>query len=314
MSTTLTFLGGAGTVTGSKYLVETDDRRILVDCGLFQGFKQLRERNWARLPVDPRTIDLVLLTHAHLDHSGYLPLLVRNGFRGPILTSAATRELCGLLLPDSGHLMEADARFANRHGFSKHKPALPLYDQEDAQRALKSFETISFHTAVPVGPRCTATFRRAGHILGAATIELECDGLRIVFSGDLGRYGSATMPDPEPVAAADYLLVESTYGNRRHAAMSPLEALDEIISRTVRRGGSVIIPAFAVGRSQDLLYYLGRLRAARRLPDVPVYLDSPMAVNASGTLCDHASETRLTAEECQQACAVANYVRDAEES
>ena len=310
----LTFLGGAGTVTGSKYLVEAGERRILVDCGLFQGYKQLRERNWARLPADPGSIDAVLLTHAHLDHSGYVPLLVRNGFRGPVFTTHATIRLCELLLPDSGHLMEADARFANKHGFSKHKPALPLYDRKDAERALESFRSVPFHEPGALGPGCSALFRRAGHILGAASIELTCAGIRILFSGDLGRYGSATMVDPEAVASADYLLVESTYGNRRHDPASPAEALEDVIARTARRGGSVIIPAFAVGRSQDLLYHLAGLRDAGRLPDIPVYLDSPMAVNASELFCAHPDETRLTAAQCMNACGVATYVRDVDGS
>lgn len=310
----LSFLGGAGTVTGSKYLVEAGDRRILVDCGLFQGFKQLRERNWAPFPIDPASIHVVLLTHAHLDHSGYLPLLVRNGFRGKVVCTRATRDLCELLLPDSGHLMEADARFANRHGFSKHRPALPLYDQTDAERSLKAFDPVAFHDAVPIANGCSATFRRAGHILGAAIVELDCEGRRLVFSGDLGRYGSGTMVDPDPVRAADFLVVESTYGNRLHDATQPEEALEEIVARTVRRGGTIVIPAFAVGRTQTLLYHLSRLRTRSRLAGVPVYLDSPMAVDASEIFCDHPGETRLTAAQCREACGVAAYVRDVEES
>jgi metallo-beta-lactamase family protein len=309
----LTFLGGAGTVTGSKFLIEADGRRILVDCGLFQGFKQLRERNWARFPVAPSSIDAVLLTHAHLDHSGYLPLLARNGFSGSVLCTHATLELCRLLLPDSGHLMEADARFANRHGYSKHKPAMPLYDRKEAERSLDLLAGRDFGERHPVVDGCTAIFRKAGHILGAASIELDWLGTRIVFSGDLGRYGDAIMVDPEPVSEADYLLVESTYGNRRHDPTSPQEALEQIIERTVRRGGSVIIPAFAVGRAQVLLYHLARLRQAGRL-DVPVYLDSPMAVNASDIFCEHPHETRLTGAQCREACGVATYTREVEDS
>ena len=314
MTLHLSFLGAAGTVTGSKYLIETDRHRILVDCGLFQGYKQLRERNWAPFPIAPSGIDAVVLTHAHLDHSGYLPALVRDGFAGPIFSTHATYRFCQLLLPDSGHLMEADARYANRHGFSKHKPALPLYTEGDAERSLASFVTRSFDEMHPVAEGCTAIFRKAGHILGAATVELDCFGTRIVFSGDLGRYGDSTMVDPEPVARADYLVVESTYGNRHHAATAPEEALEDVIGRTVRRGGSVIIPAFAIGRAQSLLYHLGQLRKRGRLPNVPVYLDSPMAVNASTIFCEHPAEMRLTEAECRESCGAATYTRDVEES
>ena len=310
----LSFLGGAGTVTGSKYLLERDGRRILVDCGLFQGFKQLRERNWAPLPVDPATIDAVLLTHAHLDHSGYLPLLVRDGFKGPIISTHATFKLCELLLPDSGHLMEADAERANRYGYSKHAPALPLYTQEDARRALEYFRPAPFREAVEIVPGCSALFRQAGHILGAATVDLNWNGLRIVFSGDLGRYGDATMVDPEPVPAADYLLVESTYGNRKHDPRSPDEALEEVVNRTIRRGGTVVIPAFAVGRAQSLLFHFSQLRKRNRIPGVPIFLDSPMSVSATRIFHEHLGEHRLTPEQCNDAFNIATFVREAAES
>ena len=314
MTISLTFLGGAGTVTGSKYLLESDGRRILVDCGLFQGFKQLRERNWAPLPVDSASIDAVVLTHAHLDHSGYLPLLVRNGFRGPIISTHATFKLCELLLPDSGHLMEADAERANRYGYSKHAPALPLYTQEDARRALERFRPAPFREAVEIVPGCSALFRQAGHILGAATVELSWDGITTVFSGDLGRYGDATMVDPEPVPAADYLLVESTYGNRKHDARSPDEALEEVVNRTIRRGGTVVIPAFAVGRAQSLLFHFSELRRQNRIPNVPIFLDSPMSVSATRIFHEHLGEHRLTPEQCNSAFNIATFVRETEES
>lgn len=314
MSVTLSFLGGTGTVTGSKYLLDTGDRRILIDCGLFQGYKQLRERNWAPFPIPPGQVDAVLLTHAHLDHSGYLPVLVRDGFRGTIHSTRGTRKLCDLLLPDSGHLMEADARYANERGFSKHRPALPLYTQRDAYIALESFSTHPFDQPIDITGGVRALFRPAGHILGAASIEVQCAGLRIVFSGDVGRYGSATMPDPAPVPQADYLLVESTYGNRRHDPTSPEAALEEIISRTMRRGGTVVIPAFAVGRAQSLIYHLSRLRRQGRLGDVPIFLDSPMAVNASEIFSDFVGDHRLTAEQWQDACSDVTYVREAADS
>ena len=314
MTLSLTFLGGAGTVTGSKYLLEGDGKRVLIDCGLFQGFKLLRERNWAPFRVDPASIDRVLLTHAHLDHSGYLPLLVRNGYEGPIITTRATYDICKLLLPDSGHLMEDDAQRANRYGYTKHAPALPLYTERDARRSLEQFQPQAFHEPVEFLPGCTALFRPAGHILGAATIEVDWGGRTIVFSGDLGRYGDETLFDPEPVASADYLLVESTYGNRLHDRRSPEEALEEVVNRTVRRGGTVVIPAFAVGRAQSLLHHFWKLKTAGRIVDVPIFLDSPMAINATELLHSHIGEHRLSAEDCEQSCGVATYVREAAES
>ncbi len=314
MTVKLTFLGGAGTVTGSKFLVEARDRRLLIDCGLFQGFKTLRLRNWAPLPIDARRIDAVVLTHAHLDHSGYLPLLVRHGFSGPVLCSESTAEFCRILLPDAGHLQEKDAEYANRHGFSKHKPALPLYTEADAIRALERLTPIAFDASHELPAGATIRLRRAGHILGAASIELEWAGVRIAFSGDLGRYDDPMMVDPVSPDAADHLLVESTYGNRRHDGRKPQDVLAQIIEHTVRRGGTVVIPAFAVGRAQALLYYLDRLKRAGRLANVPVFLDSPMAINASEIFCRHLDDHKLTDPQCRQACAVAQYVRDVESS
>jgi metallo-beta-lactamase family protein len=311
---TLSFLGGVGTVTGSKYLVEADGVRVLVDCGLFQGYKQLRLRNWSQFPVDPKRIDAVLLTHAHLDHSGYLPLLVKNGFAGPIICAEATRDLCGILLPDSGYLQEKDAEYANRHGFSKHRPALPLYTKEDAEACLERFGPVRFHEERKIADRLSARFLPAGHILGASIIEVRCAGRTVVFSGDLGRPGSATMVDPTPVTHADYLLVESTYGDRRHEPRDAETMLAEVITNTAARGGTVLVPAFAVGRAQSLLFHLQRLKAAKRIPDIPVFLDSPMAIDASEVFCDYVGEHRLTAEQCRKACGVAHYVRTPDES
>jgi metallo-beta-lactamase family protein len=310
----LTFLGGAGTVTGSKYLIDLDGARLLVDCGLFQGFKQLRLRNWKPFPVDPASIHAVILTHAHIDHTGYFPLLVKNGFSGKALCTAATRDLCAILLPDSGYLQEKDADYTNRHGFSKHKPALPLYTQQDAEASLRQFQAVKFGEEHVVAAGVSACFLPAGHILGAAIIRLRINGLDIVFSGDLGRIGSATMVDPTPVRHADYLLVESTYGDRAHIAQDPEAELADVINRTAARGGTVIIPAFAVGRAQTLLFHLQRLKKAERIPDLPVFLDSPMAMDASQIFCDHVGEHRLTAAECHSACAVARYVRSVDES
>lgn len=314
MAVRLTFLGGAGTVTGSKYLVTSGHHRILIDCGLFQGFKALRLRNWAPFPVEPRSIDAVVLTHAHIDHTGYLPLLVREGFSGPIYCSPPTLAYCEILLPDAGFLQEKDADYANRHGFSKHKPALPLYTQADAVRALEQFK------AVPIGIRhllpgnATVLLRRAGHILGATSIELKWDGVTAIFSGDLGRYDDSIMVDPVPVEHADCLLVESTYGDRKHPKEDPEDALGETINKTVGRGGTVVIPAFAVGRAQSLLFHLERLRSVNRIPNVPIYLDSPMAIDASDLLCKYLDDHRLSETQCRTSCAVAHYTRGVEES
>lgn len=309
----LTFLGGAGTVTGSKYLIETGRRRILVDCGLFQGLKDLRERNWERLPVSARDIDAVVLTHAHLDHAGYLPLLARQGFAGPVYCTPPTKDLSEILLPDSGFLQEKDAEFANRHGYSRHKPALPLYTEDDARAALRLFKPQPFHQSHEI-PGARIVFNRAGHILGASSITFEAEGHRVVFSGDIGRYGDPILPDPEPAPLADYLLIESTYGNRLHDKTDPETALAAIIGRTVGRGGTVVIPAFAVGRAQHLMFYLERIKRAGRLKNVPVFLDSPMAIDASDIFCRNLADHRLTEHECKKACGVATYVRSVEDS
>lgn len=312
MSLALTFLGAAGTVTGSKYLVEAGRTRLLVDCGLFQGFKQLRLRNWAPPPFDPRSIDAVILTHAHLDHSGALPLLTRAGYQGPIYATPATQELCGVLLPDSGRLQEQDADFANRHGFSKHQPALPLYTEADAHAALRLFRSVPFGEDTGPAGGCRFAFRPAGHILGAAIVELETRHGRIVFSGDLGRPNSPTTPPPARIREADWLIVESTYGERRHEATDPGTALAEVINRTAGRGGTVLIPAFAVGRTQALLYHLHRLKKERAIPDLPVFLDSPMAVNASEIFCKY--RDGLSPAEWRSVCRTARYVQHVAQS
>ncbi|MCX7685719.1 MAG: MBL fold metallo-hydrolase [Acetobacteraceae bacterium] len=311
----LSFWGGVGTVTGSRFLLRAGGARILVECGLFQGFKQLRLKNWAPFPLAPSSIQAVVLTHAHLDHSGALPLLVRQGFRGPILCTPPTRDLCGVLLPDSGALQERDAEFANRHGFSKHHPALPLYTRKDAEACLPRLRPVRMGEAVPLPGGCMLRFHPAGHILGAAMAEIRLpDGRSILFSGDLGRPRDPLMPDPARIERADWLLVESTYGDRRHPPDDPEEALAEVIRTTAARGGTVVVPAFAVGRTQSLLWHLSRLKAARRIPDIPVFLDSPMAQEASDIFTAHPDAHRLTHAEAKRAFAVARYVRDAEES
>jgi metallo-beta-lactamase family protein len=310
----LTFLGAAGTVTGSRHLVESNGRRLLVDCGMFQGLRELRELNWQDFPVAPSTIDAVVLTHAHLDHSGYLPRLVRHGFAGPIYATGATLDVARLILLDSAHLQEKDADFANRHGFSRHKPALPLYSTADAERALSQFRTVNFHNELQSGEDTSLLFRRAGHILGAATATLRVDGRTIVFSGDLGRFGDSIMVDPEPVDHADVLVIESTYGDRIHPELDAGAMLKEVIDRTVRRGGTVVIPAFAIGRTQSLLYELWLLKEAGELDLVPIYVDSPMAIDATGLMTDHMDDHRLQPLVCREAFGMATYVRDSDGS
>ena len=308
------FLGATGTVTGSKYLLRAAGKRILIDCGLFQGYKQLRLRNWAPLPLDPAAIDLVILTHAHLDHSGYLPLLVKHGYRGAVLCTAATAELCGILLPDSGHLQEEDAQYANRHNFSRHHPALPLYTQKEAQESLRQLEAVGFERSVNVGAGLDIRLLCAGHILGAAMVEIRCENRILLFSGDLGRPNDLLMKPPANVEHADYLVLESTYGNRRHDTADPLQFLADVVNRTAARGGVVIIPAFAVGRTQVVLYAIHLLKSARRVPDLPVYLNSPMAIDATGIYRQYRLEHRLTEEQCKAMCAAAKPVTTVEES
>jgi metallo-beta-lactamase family protein len=314
VSLNLSFLGGAGTVTGSKYLIEQGDHRLLVDCGLFQGFKALRLKNWAPFPVEPRSIDAVVITHAHLDHSGALPLLIKQGFQGPIFCSQATADLCAILLPDAGHLQEKDAEFANRHGFSRHKPALPLYTIEDARAALAHLKPVPFDRELGLPGGATMRLRRTGHILGAGSVELAWSGITTVFSGDLGRYQDPIMVDPVSVERADYLLVESTYGNRRHDNRDPAQALAEIVGNTIARGGTVVIPAFAVGRVQTLLFHFYQLKSKGMLSNVPIFLDSPMAVDASEIFCSNVENHKLSEVMCRRSCAVAQYVRSVEES
>ena len=278
----LTFLGAAGTVTGSKHLLELDGRRVLIDCGLFQGIKELRERNWAPLPIDPASIDVVVLTHAHLDHCGYLPRLVAGGYRGRIFCTPATKDLCSLVLPDAAHIQEEDAREANRRGYSKHQPALPLYTSVDAARALDRLQPVGYERPMPLwsGAAPTVEFINAGHLLGSAYARIRVGDLNLVFGGDLGRYGRPVLPDPSPVTEADVLLLESTYGDRLHEPDDNGERLATVVRDTAARGGKLIVPSFAIGRVEEVLYWLKRLEEEKRIPSLPVYVDSPMAVGA----------------------------------
>jgi len=293
----ITFLGAAGTVTGSKYLVEAGGKRLLVDCGLFEGPNELEQRNWQNLPVDPATIDWLLLTHAHIDHTGYIPRIVRMGFRGPIYANAATRELCGLLLPDSAHLQEEDARYIAKKGYSMHKPPLPLYTVEESQAALRQFTEIPRAAPFTIGPQFSVRPHDAGHILGSTWLELTIteNGKQtlVVFSGDLGRYNQPILKDPEPPARADYLLCESTYGDRDHPPGSVADELAAIIGRTANRGGAVVIPAFAVDRTQQIMYYLRELEDQQRIPHLPVYMDSPMSINVTDFYVRHREDHKL---------------------
>lgn len=276
----ITFLGAARTVTGSKHLVECSGARVLVDAGLFQGLKELRERNWQDLPVRADSIDAIVLTHAHLDHCGYLPRLVMQGFRGRVFCTQGTQDLCKIVLPDSGRIQEEDAALANRHGFSKHKPALPLYGETDAFRAVSQLQPCGYERPMPVAPGFDIEFINAGHLLGSSYVRMRVDGRTILFGGDLGRFGRPVLPDPTMVAGTDYLLVESTYGDRVHEADDNGERIAEIVRSAAERGGKIIVPSFAVGRVEEVIYWLKRLESEQRIPVLPVYLDSPMATAA----------------------------------
>jgi metallo-beta-lactamase family protein len=287
----LTFLGAAGCVTGSKYLVEANGKRLLVDCGLFQGTSELKQRNWAALPIPAETIDWLVLTHAHLDHTGWIPRIIEQGFKGPIYSNAATRELCGILLPDSGHLQEEDAAHAQRKGYSKHKPALPLYTEDQARQALTHFVENPRTGPFTISPEFTVRQHDAGHILGSASLELTInEGAKktvVLFSGDVGRYGQPILKSPEPPVQADVLLCETTYGDRDHPSTSPYDEMADVVNRVVKRGGVIVIPAFAVDRSQLIMYVLRKLEDTGRIPHVPVYLDSPMAISATDLYLKH---------------------------
>ena len=321
-TSTVQFLGAAGTVTGSRHLVRHGERKVLLDCGLFQGLKELRLRNWTKPPFDPTSLDAVVLSHAHIDHSGGLPLLVRHGFAGPIFCTSATADLLQIMLPDSAHLQEEDAARANRYGYSKHYPALPLYTAQDAAAALRLVQPCHYGDPFTVTEGITAVLRRTGHILGAASVQLnlgQTDPLKLVFSGDLGRWNRPILRDPEFVPEADVLLVESTYGDRLHPP-DPTTALERIINEAVQRGGALLVPAFAVGRTQELIWLIRQLEEAQRIPTLPVYIDSPMAIDVTDLFCrhpeDHDIDMTLLMDQkrCPFCCKQYHLARSPEES
>jgi metallo-beta-lactamase family protein len=309
--TTLAFMGAIDTVTGSRYLV---DNRLLVDCGLFQGPKKLRERNWARFSVDVASLEGVVLTHAHIDHSGYLPRLCKSGYAGPVYCTRGTRDLLKLLLPDAGYLQEEEAHHANKWGYSRHQPALPLYTRDDAERCLEQLVPVEFHETFEPLPGVKATFSRAGHIIGSSCLRLSVGGTSITFSGDVGRTVDPIMRPPEPLSATDYLVVESTYGDRRHSNIDIEEALTKVVHETFERGGVMVVPAFAVGRAQHLLFLLGKLQDSGRIPRCPVFLDSPMAINATDLFFRHSQDHKLSESECASMSNVARYSHTSDDS
>lgn len=311
--TTLTFLGAIDTVTGSRYLVDADGGRVLVDCGLFQGPKKLRERNWRALP-GAAAIDAVVLTHAHIDHTGYLPRLCKGGYRGPVYCTSGTRDLLKLLLPDAGFLQEEEARHANEWGYSRHRPALPLYTREDAEACLEQLVTVDFHERFEPARGFAGRFTRAGHIVGSGCLQLTADRTTITFSGDVGRAADPIMKPPERLLPADYLVVESTYGDRRHSSASLLDALARVIVETFEKKGVVVVPAFAVGRAQHLLHLVATLRAHNRIPPCPVFLDSPMAIDATKLFYQHSGEHTLSAEQVTAMSKIAEYSHTPDDS
>ncbi len=310
----ITFAGATGTVTGSRYLVEAAGSTVLVDCGLFQGIKSLRQRNWAPLPFNAASVDAVVLTHAHIDHSGYLPRLINAGFRGRVWCTRGTADLLRILLPDAGYLQEEEARRANRYDYTRHHPALPLYTREEAERALESLSEVDFHTVFSPARGVEARFTRAGHIIGSACLTLRAGGRTIAFSGDVGRAADSLMRAPEAMPACDYLVLESTYGDRRHPAEDSAEKLAATIRETVQAGGTLVVPAFAVGRAQSLLHMMGGLREEGRIPNVPIFLDSPMAISATSLLLRHADDHRLTPAESARLGGLARCTATPDES
>jgi metallo-beta-lactamase family protein len=309
----ITFLGGVEEVTGSKYLIDNQDIKILVDCGLFQGHRELRERNWDPFPVEPSSIHAIVLTHAHIDHTGYIPALIKRGFKGKIYCSRGTYELCAIMLLDSGSLQEEDAKKANKYGYSRHSPALPLYTKKDAENSLKFFQVVDFDKVVSLGS-LKVTLIASYHILGASFVVVSDGKETLSFSGDLGHPNQLIMKNPPALKQTDFLVVESTYGDRLHKEGDPLQALGDMINKTIARGGTVVIPSFAVGRTQTILYCLYLLKQKNAIPNVPIFLDSPMAISVTDLFCRFPNEHKLSPQICQDAFEIATYTRTVEES
>lgn len=308
------FWGAAGTVTGSRFLLDGSKGRVLVDCGMFQGGKTIRKRNWEPFPADPASINAVVLTHAHIDHSGFLPAFVRDGFSGPIYCTPATAELLELLLRDSAHLQEEEARYANKKKSSRHVPAKPLFTIEDTEAALKLIEVRKFGALFSPAPGFEVSYSRAGHILGAASVRVVENGVSLLVSGDLGQDGDLVMHKPDSPPNADYVLLESTYGDRLHAQGDPFVEIEKVVSKTIGNGGSVLFPAFAVGRSQVLMHILAELRHQERIPNVPIYLNSPMSTNVTDLYLRYASEHNLSDEQCSRIWSGIEFVQTIEQS
>jgi metallo-beta-lactamase family protein len=309
----LKFLGAAGTVSGSKYLLTTHKRKYLIDCGLFQGLKSLTQKNWQEDPNLP-DVDAVIITHAHIDHSGYIPRLIKNGFSGPIYCSPGTFELLKILLPDSGHLQEEEALYVNKKGYSRHKPALPFYTREEAENALNYIEPLSIHERHKLFHDLTVTFYRTGHILGASFLYLEAQNRTIIFSGDVGRLDDTIMMAPESPPNADYIVIESTYGDRIREKEDTFKKMAAIINNAEENKSVVVIPSFAVGRSQHILYLIYQLKKAQAIGDIKTFLDSPMAIDATDLYCQYSEEHRLNKDLAEAVCKTATLSRTVEES
>lgn len=308
------FIGATETVTGSKYLLHIGRKKLLIDCGMFQGLKNARKRNWQPLPIEPSEIDAVLLTHAHVDHSGYLPALMKKGFKGPIYCSHATKALCKVLLPDAGYLQEEDARFANKYKFSRHLPAEPLYTEQDAIKVLKQFKTLTSHENHKIFDDCHIHLSPAGHILGASAIRITAERKSITFSGDVGRPDDIIMYPPDSIKSTNYLVVESTYGDRKHPQLDAFAQIRDNINCTLNRGGIVLMPAFAVGRVQLALHIIEHLQANKEIPKVPVFLNSPMAITSTELFFDYEEKHRLNKSQCKKIDRMVTFVKTKAES